>query len=156
MYAGRNSLKLYDYFLFAQESFAGWVEQMRDSIRAAGSAQMITVGQDEGGYRDRVSPAFFSGLVDFTANHSWWQNDSLLWDSLVAKQPGVPMLIQETGLQRELALDEIARRTPEDEAALLERKVAMSFIQGSGAIQWLWHTNSYMTLGNEAPIGALR
>src|SRR5215471_13851537 len=46
MYAGRNSLKLYDYFLFAQESFAGWVGQMRDAIRAAGSSQMITVGED--------------------------------------------------------------------------------------------------------------
>ena len=34
------------------------------------------------------------------------------------------MLIQETGLQRELNLDETARRTPENEAALLERKIA--------------------------------
>ena len=66
------------------------------------------------------------------------------------------MLIQETGLQRELNLDEIARRTPESEAALLERKVAASFIQGSGAIEWLWNTNSYMTESNETPIGAIR
>src|SRR5579864_1216876 len=66
------------------------------------------------------------------------------------------MLIQETGLQRELNLDEIARRTPENEAALLERKVATSFIQGSGAIEWLWNTNSDMTESNETPIGAVR
>src|SRR5260370_40189109 len=66
------------------------------------------------------------------------------------------MLIQETGLQRELNLDEIARRTPESEAALLERKIAISFIQGSGAIEWLWNTNSYMTEGGETPIGAIR
>jgi hypothetical protein len=66
------------------------------------------------------------------------------------------MLIQETGLQRELNLDEIARRTPENEAALLERKVAASFIQGSGAIEWLWNTNSDMTESNETPIGAVR
>jgi hypothetical protein len=65
------------------------------------------------------------------------------------------MLIQETGLQRELHLDEIARRTPQSEAALLERKVATSFVQGSGAIEWLWNTNSYMTEGNETPIGAV-
>ena len=32
----------------------------------------------------------------------------------------------------------------------------MSFVHGSGAIEWLWNTNSYMTEGNEAPIGALR
>ena len=156
MYIGRNSLKIYDYFLFAQESFAGWVKGMRDTIRATGSQQLITVGQDEGGFADRLSPAFFGASVDFTTNHSWWQNDAVLWDSLAAKQPGQTMLIQETGLQRELNLDETSRRTPESEAALLERKIAISFIQGSGAIEWLWNTNSYMTEGNETPIGAVR
>jgi hypothetical protein len=55
-----------------------------------------------------------------------------------------------------LNLDEIARRTTESEAALLERKVAASFIQGSGAIEWLWNTNSDMTESNETPIGAVR
>lgn len=156
MYDGRNSLRIYDYEMFAQESFANWVRTLREGIRDAGSQQLITVGQDEGGFQDRLSPAFFGPHVDFTTNHSWWQNDSILWDSLVAKQPGKAMLIQETGLQRELNLDETSRRTPESEAALFERKVAMSFVQGSGAIEWLWNTNSYMTEGNETPIGAVR
>jgi len=156
MYTGISSLRLYDYFLFAQESFARWASTMRDTIRATGSQQLVTVGQDEGGIQDRLSPAFWSESVDFTTNHSWWLNDYILWDSLAAKQPGKPMLIQETGLQRELNLDEIARRTPENEAALLERKIAASFIQGSGAIEWLWNTNSDMTESNETPIGAVR
>src|SRR2546430_5265816 len=129
---------------------------MREKIRATGSQQLITVGQDEGGVRDRLSPAFYGPVVDVTTNHSWWGNDSLLWDSLTAKQPGEAMLIQETGLQREINLDESARFTPEQEASLFERKVALSFVQGSGAIEWLWNTNSYMTEANEAPIGALR
>jgi hypothetical protein len=116
----------------------------------------VTVGQDEGGIQDRLSPAFWGKSVDFTTNHSWWQNDYILWDSLAAKQPGEAMLIQETGLQRELNIDEVARRTPESEAALLERKIATSFIQGSGAIEWLWNTNSDMTESNETPIGAVR
>jgi hypothetical protein len=128
---------------------------MRETIRKAGSQQLITVGQDEGGYVDRLSPAFFGASVDFTTNHSWWQNDALLWDSLVAKQPGQPMLIQETGIQRELTLDGIARRTPENEAALIERKIATSFVEGSGAIEWLWNSNADMTESNETPIGAL-
>ena len=156
MYVGINSLKVYDYFLFAQESFARWVHEMRDTIRATGSEQLVTVGQDEGGIQDRLSPAFWGASVDFTTNHSWWQNAYLLWDSLAAKQPGKAMLIQETGLQRELNLDEVARRTPENEAALLERKIATSFIQGSGAIEWLWNANSDMTESNETPIGAVR
>jgi hypothetical protein len=156
MYVGHNSLRVYDYFLFAQDAFVDWVRGMREKIRGAGSQQLITVGQDEGGVRDRLSPAFYAPVVDFTTNHSWWGNDSLLWDSLTAKQPGEAMLIQETGLQREINLDESARFTPEQEASLFERKVALSFVQGSGAIEWLWNTNSYMTEANEAPIGALR
>jgi hypothetical protein len=156
MYTGTNSLRLNDYFLFAQESFAHWARTMHDTIRAAGSQQLVTVGQDEGGIQDRLSPAFWGQSVDFTTNHSWWQNDLILWDSLAAKQPGEAMLIQETGLQRELNIDEIARRTTESEAALLERKIAASFIQGSGAIEWLWNTNSDMTESNETPIGAVR
>ncbi len=156
MYVGRNSLKVYDFFIFAQETFSDWVQTMRSAARSTGSQQLITVGQDEGGIQDRLSPAFWGPFVDFTTNHSWWQNDFVLWDSLLAKQPGQPLLIQETGLQRELDLDEIARRTPESEASLLERKVAISFIQGSGAVEWLWNTNSYMTEGNETPIGAIR
>jgi hypothetical protein len=155
VYVGINSLRVNDYVLFAQEKFTDWVRGMREAIRAAGSNAPITVGQDEGGYLDRLNPAFFAPQVDFTTNHSWWQNDYLLWDSLVAKQPGKTMLIQETGLQRELTMDEIARRTPEQEAALFERKVAMSFVYGSGAIEWLWNSNSYMTESNETPIGAL-
>jgi len=156
MYAGHNSLKVYDFMLFAQDAFAGWANGMREVIRGAGALQPITVGQDEGGYADRLNPAFFLSAVDFTTNHSWWQNDALLWDSLVAKQPGKAMLIQETGLQRELTLDEVARRGLENDGALFERKVALSFVHGSGAIEWLWNTNSYMTEGNEVPIGALR
>ncbi len=156
MYTGTNSLRMYDYFLFAQDSFAQWARTMRDTIRSTGSQQLVTVGQDEGGIQDRLSPAFWGQSVDFTTNHSWWQNDYILWDSLAAKQPGEAMLIQETGLQRELNLDEVARRTPESEAALLERKIATSFVQGSGAIEWLWNTNSDMTESNETPIGAVR
>jgi hypothetical protein len=155
-YVGRNSLKVYDFYLFGQEVFVNWVKTMRDAVRATGSQQLVTVGQDEGGIQDRLSPAYWGAAVDFTTNHSWWQNDYVLWDSLLAKQPGQTMLVQETGLQRELGLDEIVRRDPDAEASLLERKVAAAFIQGAGAIEWLWNTNSYMTESNETPIGVIR
>ncbi len=156
MYTGTNSLRVHDYVLFTQESFAEWARNMREAIRSTGSQQLVTIGQDEGGIQDRLSPAFWGESVDFTTNHSWWLNDTILWDSLAAKQPGKALLIQETGLQRELEPREIARRTVDSEAALLERKVAASFIQSSGAIEWLWNTNSDMTESNETPIGAVR
>lgn len=155
VYTGHNSLKVYDYGLFAQEVFAGWVRSNRDAIRATGSQQLVTVGQDEGGIQDRLSPAFWGEDVDFTTDHTWWQDDHVLWNSVMAKQPGKTLLIQETGLQRGLNLDETARRTPLSEAAMLDRKIATSFIQASGAIEWLWNSNSYMTESNETPIGAV-
>ena len=67
-----------------------------------------------------------------------------------SKTAGLPMLIQETGVQRQLNLDETSRLTPEQEASLFERKIALSFVQGSGAIEWLWNTNSYMTEGKRS------
>ncbi len=89
-YVGRNSLKVYDFFLFAQEVFANWVRTMRDAVRATGSQQLVTVGQDEGGIQDRLSPAYWGANVDFTTNHSWWQNDYILWDSLLANNRARP------------------------------------------------------------------
>ncbi len=153
---GSNALKVPDYFLFAQEKFAGWAQDLREAIRAAGSRQLITVGQDEGGGRDRPSPAFFGPAVDFTTTHPWWQNDALLWDSLVAKQPGKPMLVQEVGVARDLQIDASERYTPAEKAGLLERKLAIAAATGAGAIQWLWNTNAYMRNDNEAAIGAVR
>ena len=153
---GSNALKANDYFLFAQEQFARWVRDLRDAIRSAGSRQLVTVGQDEGGGRDRPSPAFFGSAVDFTATHPWWQNDALLWDSLVAKQPGKPMLVQELGVARDLQIDASERYTPDEKAALLERKLAIAAATSAGAIQWLWNTNAYMRNDNEAAIGAVR
>jgi len=153
---GSNALKAFDFYLFAQETFARWAGILRDVIRAAGSNQLITVGQDEGGGRDRPSPAFFSPAVDFTTTHPWWQNDALLWDSLVAAQPGKPMLVQEVGVARDMQIDASERYTPAEKAALLERKLAFAAATGAGAIQWLWNTNAYMRNDNEAAIGALR
>jgi hypothetical protein len=149
-YSEQNPLKIYDFFEFAQAEFTNWVKGLRQAIRATNSQQLITVGQDEGGFDDRLSPAFFGSQVDFSTSHSWRNNDSLLWDSLVAKQPGQPMLIQETGLEEELTFTQIARRSTESDAGLLERKIALSFIEGSGAIQWIWRAE------NQASIGALR
>jgi hypothetical protein len=148
--------KLYDFYLFSQEKFAGWVAQIREAIRSAGSQQLITVGQDEGGNDSRLLAAHFSASVDFTTNHSWFESDNLLRDSLIAKQPGKPMLIQETGVGAGAALDGIARRSLESQSALLERKAALSFAQGTGFIEWLWNTNADMMEDGEVSLGGLR
>jgi Cellulase (glycosyl hydrolase family 5) len=154
--SGFNPLKVYDYTLFTQSVFAGWVKQMRDLIRETGSQQLITVGQDEGGVAGRVSPAFYGPLLDFTADHTWWDYDAILWASLAPKFAGKPLLIQETGEQRRLTLDDHLRFSPEVEADQLERKIAIAFAQGAGALEWVWNVNAYMANDNEIPIGAVR
>ncbi len=151
-----NAIPAHDYYIFSQEKFRDWTQTMRQAIRATGSAQLITVGQDEGGAEDRPSPAWFAPAVDFTTMHSWWLNDDLLWDSLVAKQPGLPMLVQETGIQRELGLAGDPRLTERQSARLLARKMAIAMATSAGAIEWLWNTNAYMDDDNEVAIGALR
>lgn len=151
-----SGYKLYDFYLFSQDKFADWVAQIHETIRAAGSQQLITVGQDEGGNNSRLLPAYFSAATDFTTNHGWFENDSLLRNSLIAKQPGKPMLIQEMGVGAGVTLDGIARRSLESQAALMERKAALSFAQGAGFIEWLWNSNADMMEDGEVSLGGLR
>jgi Cellulase (glycosyl hydrolase family 5) len=151
----RRPLKTYDYRLFAQEMFVGWVQAMTAVIRKNGNQkQLITVGQDEGGNADSPSPHFFAGVVDFTCMHNWWANDDLVWDSVMAKSPAKASLIEETGIMFYEKMDGSAWRTEEEARNLLERKLAISFaVQGAGFVQWIWNANCYMNLDNEAAIG---
>ena len=151
-----NALRAMDYQHFAQDAFHDWAAEMARTIRRTGSTQLITVGQDEGGGGDRPSPTFFGSAVDFTTTHSWWASDALLWDSLVAKLPGEPMLVQETGISHELRLDGDAHRSLAQETALFERKLTMAAGTSAGAIEWLWNVNAYQRDDREATIGAIR
>jgi hypothetical protein len=151
-----NALRAMDYQHFAQDAFHDWAAQMTSTIRDASSNQLVTVGQDEGGGGDRPSPVFFGNAVDFTTTHSWWASDALLWDSLVAKLQGEPMLVQETGISHELRLDGEAHRSLAQETALFERKLAIAAGTSAGAIEWLWNVNAYQRDDREATIGAIR
>jgi hypothetical protein len=153
---GGHPLAIYDFELFAQESFAAWAGKMRQTIRDTGSQQLITIGQDEGGALFSPSPSFFSQDVDFSTMHSWWMNDDLLWDSLASKQSGMPVLVQETGVMAESGPDGRPRRTPQADAALLEKKFGIAAATGAGAIEWLWNVNSLMRSQQEITIGAVR
>lgn len=153
---GANPLKVYDYTLFTQSIFEDWIKHERATIRAAGSDQLVTVGQDEGGVAGRVSPAFFSPDISFTTTHAWWDFDSVLWAALSAKMPGEPMLIQEMGEQRRLTQDDQLRFSAQEEAWQLARKFAISFAQGAGGLEWVWNVNARMANDNETPIGAVR
>ena len=151
-----NSLRAMDYQHFAQDAFRGWASAMTSAIRAAGSNQLVTVGQDEGGGEDRPQPVNYGSVLDFTTTHSWWAHDAILWDSLVAKLPGKPVLVQETGVSKEIKIDGERHRTLAEETSLLERKLAIAMGTSAGAIEWLWNVNALQRDDRESTIGAMR
>jgi Cellulase (glycosyl hydrolase family 5) len=151
-----NSLRAMDYQHFAQDAFRGWASEITGAIRAAGSRQLVTVGEDEGGGEERPQPVNFGDVLDFTTTHSWWAHDALLWDSLVAKLPGKPMLVQETGVSKEIKIDGERHRTLDEETSLLERKLAVAAGTSAGAIEWLWNVNALQRDDRESTIGAVR
>lgn len=139
-YGNPNEVRALDYNLFAQDVFRDWVRSMVALIRATGSAQLIDVGQDEGGVTDRVLNQFYGGAgVSFTTNHTYWQDHALLWDSVAAKRPGIPNITGETGYQPVWQPDGTWRYDELSGVDLLERKWALGFAAGSsGALQWDW------------------
>jgi hypothetical protein len=139
-YSDPNQVRTLDYNLFAQDMFGAWVKSMVSSIRSTGSRQPIDIGQDEGGVTDRVLNQFYgSAGVSFTTNHTYWQDDALLWDSVAAKVPGVPNITGETGFQPVWDPDGSWRYDELSGLGLTERKWALGFAGGaSGAMQWDW------------------
>ncbi|HUL43591.1 MAG TPA: cellulase family glycosylhydrolase [Bacteroidota bacterium] len=153
-----HPIKVIDYRLFAQEMVTRWAGELRELVRTNGNpGQLVTIGQDEGGTSDRPSPQFYASGVDFTCLHNWWNNDDLLWDSVMTKVPGKLNLIEETGVMFYEKMDGTPWRTEEDARNLLERKLAISLSGNSaGFIEWVWNTNPYMDSDNEAAIGVFR
>jgi hypothetical protein len=139
-YGNPNLIRALDYNLFAQDMFSAWVKSMVSLIRSTGSNQLIDVGQDEGGVSDRLLNQFYGGAgVSFTTNHTYWQDDALLWDSVAAKRPGVPNITGETGYQPVWEPDGSWRYDEFSALGLTERKWALGFAAGSsGAMQWDW------------------
>lgn len=137
-----------DYNLFAQDGFVQWVDMVIHAIRAAGSKQMVTVGQDEGGVTDRVLNQFWAEApVNYTVNHSWWRDDALLWNSVVAKSPYKPNIIGETGPQPVWSMDGSWRWDDVQGMPLLERKLALGFANANaGILHWDWSRDDSFSL----------
>jgi hypothetical protein len=152
----RVPLKTLDYRLFAQDMFKRWVTEMNTTIRSNGNnRQLITVGQDEAGLGDSPNMQFFPEQVSFTSLHNWWNNDDLVWDSVLGKTPSSLSLMEETGVMfYEKSDGGDSWRSEEEVSRLLERKLAISFaVHGAGFIEWIWNTNPYMNSTNEVGIG---
>lgn len=154
---GRRPRKVRDFREFTQDAVAGWASTLRDALRAAGNGPLVTLGQDEGGTGDRPTQQLMGEFLDYTAVHTWWNNDDLLWDGVVTKRPDRASVHQETGLMRLESIDGEPWRSPEMAALVLERKVAYAFAaRGAGVVEWAWNINPYQPIDNESVIGLLR
>jgi hypothetical protein len=141
-----EQVRAVDYNLFAQEMFKRWAAAMIAGIRSTGSTQLVNIGHDEGGVADRVLNQFYGDSgVGFTTNHTWWRDDALLWDSVVAKRPGLPNLVGETGVQPVWQMDTTWRWDEPGALGLYERKLALGLAAAnSGSLQWDWaHGDAY-------------
>jgi hypothetical protein len=153
----RRPRKVRDFHEFSQEVVAGWAARMRDIVHVAGKDPLVTLGQDEGGIYERPTQQLMAASLDYTAVHTWWKNDDLLWDGVLTKVPEKPSLHQETGLMRLEDIDGTPWRSPDIAARLLERKVAYAFLgRGTGVVEWAWNVNPYMPIDEEATIGLFR
>ena len=153
----RRPRKVRDFQEFAQEVVAGWAARMRDILHVAGKDPLVTLGQDEGGIYERPTQQLLAASLDYTAVHTWWKNDDLLWDGVLTKVPEKPSLHQETGLMRLEDIDGAPWRSPDAAARLLERKLAYAFAgRGAGVVEWAWNVNPYMPIDEEATIGLFR
>ncbi len=139
-YGNASEVRAFDYNLFAQDMFSGWVRGMVETIHGSGSKQLINVGQDEGGVSNRLLNQFYATAgVSFTTNHTYWNDDALLWDSIAAKRPGLPNITGETGYQPAWDIDGTWRYDELTGLAIEERKWVLGFAAGSsGAVQWDW------------------
>jgi len=154
---GRRPRKVRDFREFTQDAVAAWAGALRDVLRAAGKNPLVTLGQDEGGTGDRPMQQLMGERLDYTAVHTWWNNDDLLWDGVVTKHPARASVHQETGLMRLEDLDGAPWRSPEMAGLVLERKVAYAFAaRGAGVVEWAWNINPYQPIDNESVIGLLR
>ncbi|ASN04169.1 beta-galactosidase [Virgibacillus necropolis] len=157
MITGKKGLKWLDYTLFTMDIHNSWAKELSEAIKRLVPNQLVTVGQDEALAGQRPSPLFYSDVVDYTTNHTWWLLDQLVWDGIFTKSPNKPNLIQETGIMYVENPNSQAKRSEEELRNILERKYAYSFSTGgAGAVQWLWNTNYYMNNINESNIGAIR
>jgi hypothetical protein len=153
----RRPRKVRDFQEFAQDVVSGWAAHLRDVLHAAGGDPLVTLGQDEGGIYERPAQQLLASSLDYTAVHTWWKNDDLLWDGVTTKVPEKPSLHQETGLMRLEDLDGTPWRSPDLAARLLERKLAYAFAsRGTGVVEWAWNVNPYMPIDEEATIGIFR
>ncbi|MCY0878461.1 MAG: cellulase family glycosylhydrolase [Firmicutes bacterium] len=155
--AAKRGQRWLDYVQFSDEMLGQWAATLARVAREASGDALVTVGQDEAWGQQRPTQFFRRPELDYSTVHTWWLGDHLLWDGVMARFEGKPLLVQETGIMHVERPNGHSLRTEEDARDLLARKFAYAFMAGAtGVVQWIWQTNSFMDNPNESTIGAVR
>ena len=153
----RAPRKARDFRAFVEATLVDWTARLGRALHDVSPRTLVTLGQDEGGIWERPMQQSFGPALDYTAVHTWWKNDDLLWDGVTTKLARAPNVHQETGLMRLEDLDGMPWRTPEAAARLLDRKIGYAFAsRGAGVVEWAWNENPYMPIDEESTIGLFR
>ena len=125
----RLPLKTLDYRLFAQDMFIRWVRQMTNRDQKQWQHETTDhSGPGRSGTWRQSQHAVLRERNRFRSLHNWWNNDDLVWDSVLAKAPSKLNLMEETGVMfYEKADGGASWRSEEDVSHLLERKLAHFF-----------------------------
>ena len=121
---------------------AGFEEALRAAAMRNERAHLVAVVVT-GGVSDRVLNQFYATAgVSFTTNHTYWHDDALLWDSVVAKRPGMPNITGETGYQPAWDADGAWRYDELTDTGIEERSTLYSSTEFK-KIRLLYFTGEY-------------
>lgn len=148
-----NYCPVTDFYLFARESYSGWVSEIRSIARKNAPAMVVMMGRDESIRIPSEQDEAALGSID-TVNWHQWGTNSIVWmEYLLNRVRGMVCCGQELGVYQHESLRGFKRLTPERQAAVLERKLLYSF---GNWIQWQIVSDPYLHDICETSLGLYR
>ncbi len=142
--------RLFDFFMFARESFSGWLAEMREQVKSVAPQILFMMGRDETLRIPSQQYESYNGTIDMTNWHQWHFDSLIIAEYVLNKIRGVVCCGQEQGVypyadpRGDIKLDEY------DRAALLERKLLYSF---SNWVQWQAYNDPFIISPSEVSLG---
>ena len=144
---------LADFYAFARESFAGWVDDIRNAVKARDRKMLFMIGRDESLRIPSQQHAAYLGQFDMVNWHQWHRDAVVFSEYFLNRVRGLPCCGQELGVYPYGGTRGLPRLDDQDAADLLERKLLYTF---GNWIQWQAHCDPYMIPLSEIGLGLFR
>lgn len=116
-----------DFWLFAQESYNGWLQRLRDCIRHNAPDMVVMMGRDESLRVPEEQDMLLSGNLDMVCWHQWHSDAAIYVEYLLNRVKGHITCAQELGIYRVERMRGGKTLTDERVAQKLERKLMFGF-----------------------------